>query len=79
MSIPGFDADASLYGRTTNRTRTSPRAPFSGSQAGVVIPARPYCGNCPGILDRCDQNGWRPAGLCNMCYYGNCYTHPFPV
>ncbi len=78
MSMPGFSADASLYEGTTYHAIAHARAPFAGSQAGVVVPARPYCGNCPDILDRCSQNGWKPTGLCNMCYYGNCYTEPFP-
>jgi hypothetical protein len=78
MNMPGFRADASLYDGATYHAGAHARAPLAGSRAGAVVPALPYCGNCPGILDRCYSNGWRPAGLCNLCYYGNCYTQPFP-
>lgn len=78
MRMPGFRADASVYDGTTYHASAHTPGPFAALKAGVVVPARPYCGNCPYILDRCYSNGWKPTGLCNMCYYGNCYTEPFP-
>jgi hypothetical protein len=78
MSLPGFSAGASLYRGQVRYVSHLKGGRISDSRASVVVPARPYCGNCPGILDRCYRNGWKPTGLCNMCYYGNCYTEPFP-
>jgi hypothetical protein len=75
MSMPGFHAEESLY---RSVARYVGGGASRAAPAGSVIPARPYCGNCPEILDRCYRNGWKPRGLCNMCYYGNCYTEPFP-
>ena len=69
MNMPGFNADASLTRRAGQfRSRQS-----RGAKAQAVVPAIPACANCPGILDRCERNGWRPKGLCNLCAFHNCY------
>jgi hypothetical protein len=33
----------------------------------------PCCCNCEYILNNCENNGWKPTGLCNYCATGNCY------
>ena len=63
MNLPGLTAEASLY-RSTN---IYSNGPFADSHGDIVVPAIPFCGNCPNILARCIRNGWRPRGLCNAC------------
>jgi hypothetical protein len=72
LNMPGFTADQSLK---EARGRYRSGRP-SASQSDAVIPAIPMCRNCEGILDRCERNGWRPRGLCNLCAVGNCYDEP---
>ena len=71
MKMPGFTAEASLY-----KTRGRYRAGRHAINSNLIIPAIPRCENCDYILDRCESNGWRPRGLCNMCAVGNCYEEP---
>jgi len=68
MNMPGFSADASLY-RSSGYYRHGQSA---DSHADTVVPAIPFCGNCDGILDRCERNGWRPRAVCNACATGHC-------
>jgi len=71
MNIPGFTADVSLYKTGSD---------FYGfvasdnSTANAVIPAIPFCGNCPEILDRCSRNGGRPRAVCHACAIGDCFS-----
>lgn len=44
-------------------------APYFNYTNAAVIPC---CSNCDFILDNCERNGWKPAGLCNYCATGNC-------
>jgi hypothetical protein len=71
MKMPGFTAETSLY-KTSGRYRGGRHAIHSH----LIIPAIPACQNCDYILDRCESNGWRPRGLCNLCAVGNCYEEP---
>lgn len=81
MNMPGFDAEASLRrseNACSNGFGALLGAQFGSGQsarlnAGKVVPAIPACRNCDWILDRCESNGWRPAGLCNLCAVGHCY------
>ena len=73
MKMPGFTAETSLY-TTSGHYRAGRHAIDSPAQ--LIIPAIPMCQNCDGILDRCENNGWRPRALCNMCAVGNCYEEP---
>jgi len=70
MNMPGFGADASLYGKGTYAGHGEGHI----SRAASVIPAIPFCGNCDWILDNCERNGWRPRAVCNACAVGNCYS-----
>lgn len=36
----------------------------------------PCCCNCDFILANCEENGWKPATLCNYCLAGNCSPPP---
>lgn len=82
MNMPGFSAEASLY-RSSARyvSGGSLREQLASPLAGSVVPAIPFCGNCPEILDRCSENGWRPRGLCSKCAIGDCFSgveNPIP-
>jgi len=68
MNMPGFTAEQSLRA-VRGRHRSGRRV---SSQMGSVIPAIPRCANCDGILDRCEQNGWRPRAACAACAFGDC-------
>lgn len=72
MNIPGFTADQSLHAARGHFR--SPRP--SASLSGAVIPAIPPCGACEAILDRCEENGWRPRAACSACARGHCYDPP---
>ncbi|MGH7801529.1 MAG: hypothetical protein ACREOW_13050 [Thermodesulfobacteriota bacterium] len=75
MNMPGFTADASLHRSITSYTSGGYlRGQSANLQAGTVVPAIPFCGNCDYILDRCEQNGWRPRAVCNACATGNCFS-----
>ena len=71
-TVPGFTAEASLY----RSSAYYHRGQSADSHAATVVPAIPLCGNCDGILDRCEQNGWRPRAVCNACARGYCYDEP---
>ena len=73
MKMPGFTADASLK-RSGTSYATCVRSHSGGMTASRIVPAIPACRNCGYILDRCDENGWRPRALCNACAVGNCYS-----
>ena len=70
MRLPKFTATESLYQSSGNYRHTQSAA----SQAAMVVPAIPFCGNCDYILDRCAQNGGRPRALCWACLTGNCFS-----
>lgn len=72
MNIPGFTADASLKRGATQYAGDEYDRGFADGQGGKIIPALPNCHDCDRALDRCLQNGWRPAGLCNLCAAGAC-------
>ncbi|MGE0257568.1 MAG: hypothetical protein AB7T18_02330 [Alphaproteobacteria bacterium] len=72
--LPGFTADRSLA-PARGRYRSGNRA---ASRSSGVVPAIPMCSNCDYILDRCEQNGWRPRALCAMCATGDCWDPPPP-
>ena len=82
MNMPRFTADASLHRSTTSYTSGDYICRQSAnSQAGIVVPAIPFCGNCDYILDRCARNGWRPRAVCNACAIGDCFSgveNPIP-
>ena len=74
INMPGFTAEVSLHGSATSYASGDYyRRQSADSHAGKVIPAIPACANCDWILERCEQNGWRPRGLCNLCAIGWCY------
>jgi len=73
-NLPGFTADQSL-GPAQGRYRSGYQ---SAARSPGVVPAIPMCSNCDYILDRCESNGWRPRGLCNLCAAGACYDPPPP-
>ena len=73
MNTPGFNAETALY-KTSAHYRVGGHTLHSAT--GLIIPAIPQCKNCDYILDRCENNGWRPRALCNMCAVGNCYDEP---
>ena len=70
MTMPGFTAENSLYDKRDRYVQSE--RPID-SQANTVIPAIPACSNCDYILNNCENNGWKPAGLCNYCAIGWCY------
>lgn len=82
MNMPGFNADASFYRSTTSYTTGDYlRGQSANSQTGTVVPAIPFCGNCPEILDRCSKNGGRPRAVCNACAMDDCFSgveNPIP-
>ena len=69
MTMPGFTAENSLYGRNDSYALSERSA---GVQVNTVIPAIPACKNCPSILRNCELYGWEYA-ICDMCATGNCY------
>jgi hypothetical protein len=71
MNIPGFNAESSLA-----PTMGIYRGKAADSHADTVVPAIPFCGNCDYILERCEQNGWRPRAVCDACATGYCYDKP---
>ena len=70
MIVPGFYAEASLYGIG----RSMRQGQLVVSPADTVVPAIPSCGNCDVILDHCARDGWRPRAVCNACAIGDCYS-----
>jgi hypothetical protein len=63
MSMPGFTATKAICGNGSyNHCQMA-----VNSSSDTVIPALPNCRNCPTILERCENNNWRPRGLCNAC------------
>ncbi|GAB4185272.1 MAG: hypothetical protein Fur006_23510 [Coleofasciculaceae cyanobacterium] len=75
MNIPGFTADLSLDRSATSYANDGYyRKQSTDSHADTVVPAIPPCENCDFILENCEQNGWRPKGLCNLCATGNCFS-----
>ena len=69
MTMPGFTAENSLYGRNDSYALSERSA---GVQVNTVIPAIPACRNCPSILRNCQLYGWETT-YCEMCAAGNCY------
>jgi hypothetical protein len=70
MNIPGFTAEAVFHQNLNGYWRN--RAADFG--AGTIVPAIPFCGNCPDILERCDRNGGRPRAVCRACEIGDCFS-----
>lgn len=74
LNMPEFTAEASLNdNHASYACGDGYRKQVDRSNAGKIVPAIPACANCEGILDRCERNGWRPTGLCNLCAVGWCY------
>ena len=74
LDMPGFTAVASLNDHPGSYAGSDDyRRQVDRSDAGKIVPAIPACANCEWILDRCERNGWRPTGLCNLCAVGWCY------
>jgi len=74
IRIPRFTAEAAL---------DVPHVRYRGGHSLVsgqnaVVPAIPACRNCDGILERCENNGWKPRAVCNACAVNNCYDDPPP-
>jgi hypothetical protein len=75
MTIPGFTAEASLYGRARlfgGGAKGSGKS--TATPSGTVVPAIPFCGNCPDILDMCAETGGRPRAVCRACAIGDCFS-----
>lgn len=72
MKMPEFTAEEALQ-KPRGRYRSGRTAV---SNQNAVIPSIPACGNCDGILERCESNGWKPRAVCNACATGNCYDEP---
>ena len=72
MNMPGFTAETSLY-KSSGHYQAGRHALHSPNQ---IIPAIPRCENCEYILERCENNGWRPRAVCNACAVGHCYEEP---
>jgi hypothetical protein len=72
-NMPGFTAEKSLYKASGHYQagRYAITPPIH-----TIIPAIPACRNCDDILGRCENNGWNPRGLCNLCAIGWCYDEP---
>ncbi len=70
MTLPGFNAENSLYDKSGRYAQSGTPA---DSPANTVIPAIPACANCEWILDRCETNGWRPRAVCTACALHHCY------
>jgi len=68
--IPGFTAEASAYRRQSVYFGKQ----SAGPTGNTVTPAIPFCGNCDDILDRCEENGFRPRAVCLACLTGNCFS-----
>ena len=68
IKMPGFTAEQSLQ---SMRGRYRSGQPVALSLDGV-IPAIPSCDNCDFILNKCENNGWKPRAACNACNSGNC-------
>jgi hypothetical protein len=71
MNIPGFTAEA-VFHESLGRYRLNGKA--ADSTAGSVVPAIPFCGNCPDILERCSRTGGRPRAVCRACAIGDCFS-----
>lgn len=71
MNIPGFTAEA-VFQENFNSYRLHGEA--ADRQPGRIVPAIPFCGNCPEILERCDRTGGLPRALCRACAIGDCFS-----
>jgi hypothetical protein len=71
MKIPGFTAEA-VFQKRLGSYRSIARS--VDPRASGIIPAIPFCGNCPDILDRCARNGGRPRAVCRACEIGDCFS-----
>lgn len=75
LTLPGFTAEASLYRRArVSSGAIKKRGRFAALSSGTVVPAIPFCGNCPDILDRCAETGGRPRAVCRACAIGDCFS-----
>ena len=71
MNLPGFTAEESVY-RVRSDYFSSSRAGHSSSNS--IVPAIPFCGNCPDILEHCSRTGGLPRAVCRACETGNCFS-----
>lgn len=71
MKIPGFTAEA-VFQKDPGRYRVIAKS--RDPHAGGIIPAIPFCGNCPDILDRCARHGGLPRAVCRACAIGDCFS-----
>ena len=70
MNIPGFTAEAVFGGQVGSYWLQGQTVE---SRAGIV-PAIPFCENCPEILEHCARTGGRPRAVCRACENLNCFT-----
>lgn len=70
MNMPGFTAEASVYGAHSDYFSSG----SVDSHGGSVVPAIPFCGNCPEILEHCSRTGGLPRAVCRACETGNCFS-----
>jgi len=71
VNIPGFTAEA-VFRKSVGSYRLNGQP--GESNAGNVVPAIPFCGNCPEILEHCAQTGGLPRAVCRACEIGNCFS-----
>lgn len=71
MNLPGFLAEDTLY---RSREHYQGGRQMSHLSENLIVPAIPNCQNCDTILERCENNGWRPRAVCNACATGNCFS-----
>jgi len=71
MNIPGFTAQA-VFDRSSSSYWLNGRP--ADSHDGRIVPAIPFCGNCPEILEHCDRTGGLPRAVCHACEIGNCFS-----
>jgi hypothetical protein len=68
MNLPGFTAEAVFHKSVSNYwLNEQPRQ-------GTIVPAIPFCGNCPDILEHCAETGGKPRAVCRACETGNCFS-----
>lgn len=72
IKMPGFTAEQALFVPLGRHRSGQSAKPIENA----VIPAIPACRNCDAILDRCENNNWRPRALCSACASGRCYEDP---
>jgi hypothetical protein len=69
MNMPGFTAEAVFHGNVSRYWLNEQPASHAG-----IVPAIPFCGNCPEILEHCSRTGGLPRAVCRACETGNCFS-----